>query len=62
MADEADQRLREIQGQYLDFLDDEVWIYIQIKIDHNTVGLATSRSLFLKGAYKSNEKQNSISY
>ena len=48
MADEADQRLREIQGQYLDFLDDEVWIYIQIKIDHNTVGLATSRSLFFE--------------
>ena len=30
MADEADQRLREIQGQYLDFLDDEVWVHIQI--------------------------------
>ena len=30
MADEADQRLREIQGQYLDFLDDEVWIDIQV--------------------------------
>ena len=30
MADEADQRLREIQGQYLDFLDDEVLINFSI--------------------------------
>lgn len=37
MDQDTDQHLRELQSQYLDFLDDEVRIYIELTIENQLI-------------------------
>ena len=52
MADESDQKLREIQGEYLDFLDDEVfdkvWMYEEIMTNDDNLESSLLTSILLK--------------